>query len=59
MKFRIYVSVSRARGSQVWELEAEDPAQARALWEDGEGELVQEELEADDQEIDKIEAVNG
>lgn len=54
-KWLIHVDVSRARGRQTWHIEADNEAQARKMWEGGDGELFDEELEAEDQIITKIE----
>lgn len=57
MLYRVYVDVTRARGNQVYEIEAMSEMEARDLYDEGEGTCIHEELEVDDAVIDRIEPV--
>lgn len=54
-KWLIHVEVGSARGNQTWRVEADSEEQAREIWEGGDGDLLHEELEADDQAISRVE----
>lgn len=45
MKYFIDVEVKRACGTQIWEIEADSPEDALAKFQEGGGDIIQEELE--------------
>lgn len=53
-KFIITLRVNQASGYQEYEIEAETEAEAKKLFEDGEGEFLHEEIEVIDTTFDSI-----
>lgn len=56
-KYHVHVKVVRARGRQTWAIEAKNKKAAIDAWNDGDGDCIHEELEADESEIISVEKV--